>query len=287
MTKPESRSAHCGDARDNARAVMGRQFGFSARRRFRAAAALRRHAALAASAVLAVVSVAAAMCDPGWAAAPSPTLRPTLVSGDPAGDEGVSCYLDPRTFANGYTETPRAVAPQCGVEITDTLRLEFGSGSVPARLLIKGPEGFSKVVSEPELYIDLGMPLGDYRFEGAAGGRDIVGGFAVKLSSKRVAQLRFRDIEGTAIDHLALAGYRPSSRLTLYRYDQVSFQPNVGTGTRTWRLGPSVGEVAADVRGEARVDLPRSLFLPDRNYVIVSDPMQENSLNSARVMGQR
>lgn len=240
---------------------------------------------IAALAVWVLAAVAA--IGPTRAAAPSPTLRPTLVSGDPAGDEGVACYVDPQTFANGYTEAPRAVASACRVEITDTLRIEFGSAAAPDRLLIKGPAGYSKVVSQPELYIDLGLPVGTYRFEGAAKGREITGGFTVTLSSKRVAQLRFEDMDETSIDHLALVGYTPSSKLVLYRYDQVSFEPSIGTGTRTWRRGSAIGDVMMNERGEARVDLPRSLFRPAQNYLIVSDPMQENSLNSARVMGQR
>lgn len=153
-------------------------------------------------------------------------------------------------------------------------------------MLVKGPAGYSKIVRQGELYIDLGMPVGNYRFEGAAGGREITGSFAVKLSSRRIVQLRFKGESETSIDHVALAGYTPNAKLTLYRYDQVSFQPNVGTSTRTWRRASAIGEVTMNERGEARADLSGSLFLPKQNYRIVSDPLQQNSLNSARVMGQ-
>jgi hypothetical protein len=212
-----------------------------------------------------------------------PTIRPVLVSQDPAGDEGISCYVFPQTYPNGFTETPRAVASECVVEVTDLLRIEFSNVTAPATMTINGPDGFATQISDLEWYVAPGMPLGEYTFSADVDGKPVTGGFTVKPSSKKVLQLRYKDPQDTIFDYGALAGYAPNQKIIIYYYEQSSYQPNVGTGTRTWRLGQAMGYVMANDRGEAVIKFDISKFGSKRNFLFVTDPFQESDLNSAMI----
>ena len=225
---------------------------------------------------------------------PSPTIRPILTSNDPAGDNLVVCYVAPVTHTNGYRDLPEALPEECVVEITDTLQIArgyddrlLGHSNEPAPGfvvdLLLGPQ--NEVVTLPNLAIDgvylrPGTRTGIYRFRGHVGRQPVEGGFTIRLSSKRVLQLRYANEEQQTGAYVALAGYPRSATVRLNVYNQISFRPDVGTGERRWRYESPAGAVTVDARGEALVRLPFDVHSRG-NFLLVTEPQQQNDLYSA------
>jgi len=221
---------------------------------------------------------------------PLPTVRPRLVSQDPAGDNWITCIITNGSDTGGNA---RATPSDCVVEITDTLgiwyrALEDSNGKLiaPISVAITDPAGNVRKTtvndaSEPT-YLRPGTPLGRYTFVATAGGRSVSGGYTVKAPTQRIL-VAARDVDQQVMAGrpvtVDLAGYRPSERVMLYLYRWVDHR-DVGTGETIFEYATQIRELTTDQRGEAAIAFPTELDDPPGSYLVVSSPTQENLLYS-------
>ncbi len=221
---------------------------------------------------------------------PVPTVRPRLVSQDPAGDNWITCIVTRGSDTGG---NDRATPSECVVEITDTLGiwyrdLEDSSGKLigPISVTTTDPAGNVRKTtvndaSEPT-YLRPGTPLGRYTFVATAGERSVNGGYTVKAPTKRILVVgREADQQVTAGQPVTvdLAGYQPSERVTLYLYRWVDHR-DVGTGETIFEYATQIRELTTDQRGEAAITFPTEPDDPLGSYLVASSPAQENDLYS-------
>jgi hypothetical protein len=221
---------------------------------------------------------------------PPPTIRPQLVSKDPAGSDEIPCIVATRVDPRG---DPRATPATCVVEVTDTLLLSYeefwsspGQLSAPVTVATTQPDGNVRRVTlnEPTetLYMRPGTPLGRYEFVATAGGRSIRGGFTVKAPAKRILLVSPEsngNIRAGRAVTVHLAGYRPSERVTLYLYRWIDHR-DVNTGETIFAYATSIGQTTIDGRGEAALNFPTEPDDPPGSYLVVSSPAQQNNLFS-------
>lgn len=185
--------------------------------------------------------------------------------------------------AGAHGAMPPARPVQCTVEVTQTLKILSDAGGAVPRLSVTGPAGFSQTLDDAEIFVDVGMPIGEYRFEGAAGGHAIKGGFTVARASRRIVRLKYKDRHKRQIDQLVIAGFQSRTELRLMEYHLTTQAPGPRGVVRSWRYAQEFGDVTADDRGEASLDIPDTALPTDADRLIVSEPRQQNSLNAARI----
>jgi hypothetical protein len=220
---------------------------------------------------------------------PPPTIRPQLVSQDPAGDELITCVVGRDTGGN-----PRAIASECIAEITDQLSIWFrefetsgGKLIGTIQVSITRPDGSvtGLTISEDNrgepIYFAPGAALGRYSFVARAAGRSVTGGFTVKAPAKRILLVieADREIRGGQSVAVHLAGYRPSERVTLYLYLWFDHR-DVGTGETIFKYATVLGSTTTDRRGEAVFSFPTEPDDPPGSYLVASSPAQQNFLFS-------
>jgi len=227
---------------------------------------------------------------------PPPTVRPQLVSRDPAGDDEIDCEVGALRGRPG--EPTPAIPSDCIAEITDTLSLGYigfpTSGDLgrlisPISVTLMLPDGSTRqyLINEvPQmLYLQPGMPLGVYRFTGTGSGRSVAGGFTVKPSSQRVLRVAFpnpyeRTVRPGALVTVHLAGYPAGQPQTLYLYRYFSHR-DVDTGLTYWQFATRLTSLTTNPRGEAAYSFSTDPSDPLGQYLIIDDPLQQNDLNSA------
>jgi hypothetical protein len=227
---------------------------------------------------------------------PPPTIRPQLVSRDPAGDDEIDCEVGaPR---RGPGEPIPATPSDCIAEITDTLSLSYTgfptSGDLghlisPISVTLMLPDGSTRryLINEQTqtLYLEPGMPLGVYRFTGMGAGRSAAGGFTLKPAGKRVLRVALpspyeRTIQPGGLVTVHLAGYPALQTQTLYLYRYFSHR-DVDSGLTYWQFATRLTSLTTNVRGEAAYSFATQPGDPLGQYLIVDDPLQQNDLNSA------
>ena len=195
-----------------------------------------------------------------------PTIRPQLVSKDPAGDNEIACVVATRSDTGGNA---RATPSECVVEITDTLSIWYrdfeddtGKLIAPISVSTTQPDGSVRreTITEEDrgqpFYLRPGTPIGRYAFVASGGGRSINGGFTVKAPVKRILLVpeSSGDLRAGAPVTIHLAGYRRSERTTLYLYRWINHR-DVGTGETIFQYATSIGDTTTDRRGEAAITL--------------------------------
>jgi len=221
---------------------------------------------------------------------PLPTVRPRLVSQDPAGDNWITCIATRGSDTGG---NDRATPSDCVVEITDTLGIwyrefEDSTGKLVAPISVATTDPAGNVsttivndASEPT-YLRPGTALGRYTFVATAGARSFSGGYTVKAPTKRIlVAAHDADQQVTAGQPVTidLAGYRPSEHVTLYLYRWADHR-DVGTGETIFEYATQIRELTTDQRGEAAITFPTEPDDPLGSYLVVSAPAQENDLYS-------
>lgn len=226
---------------------------------------------------------------------PPPTLRPQLVSRDPAGDDEVSCVVG--TAERGDTA---ATPSDCIAEITDWLSLWYrdfptskdGIGQLVSALSVAmaQPNGQVRLFTVTEatqmLYLRPGMPLGRYEFTASGSGKTVTGGFTVKSPTQRTLRVAFNTSgedqvrPGTPVN-VDLAGYPASSTVSLHLYRHLSHR-DVDTGLTTWRYATLISRVSVDSLGQAATSFSTEPGDPLGQYLVYSDPPQVSDLNAAR-----
>jgi hypothetical protein len=224
-----------------------------------------------------------------------PTIRPQLVSQDPAGADEILCMATTgRDTGGNYRATPA----ECKPEITDTLQLwykdlEDARGNLlgPISVVITRPDGQTRTSTITEvnrgydaIYLRPGSPLGRWDFVATAAGRSSNGGFTVRSPSKRIL-LAMPEVPGAEISpgapvEVHLAGYRPAQRVSFYLYYRVGHR-DVGTGETIFQYATAIGQSAADSRGEAIITFSTERDDPVGTYLVASLPVQQNLLYPA------
>jgi len=225
---------------------------------------------------------------------PPPTLRPQLVSRDPAGDDEIGCVVGKPS--GGETA---AVPSDCVAEITDWLALSYtgfptsndvGHLVSPISVAMAQPDGHVRLFTVTEvtqmLYLRPGTPLGRYDFKASASGRTVSGGFTVKSPTQRTLRVAFDTPDdeqvrpGTPIN-VDLAGYPALTTVSLHLYRYLSHK-DVDTGLTTWRYATQISRISVDLVGQASTSFPTERGDPPGQYLVYSDPPQVSDLNAAR-----
>jgi hypothetical protein len=222
-----------------------------------------------------------------------PTIRPQLVSIDPAGDDLIVCVVATGGDTGG---NHRATPSECVAEITDTLSIWYrdfedsaGKLIAPISVAITQPDGnvrrdtITEANRSEPFYLRPGTPLGRYEFVASAGGRSVNGGFTVKAPAKRILLVPedSKSIGAGKPVTVHLAGYRPSERVKVYLYRWLAHR-DVGTGQTIFQYATSISETTTDRRGEAAITFPTEPDDPPGTYLVYSSPEQKNDLNSGR-----
>ncbi len=224
----------------------------------------------------------------------SPIIRPILTSFDPQGDDTKVCYVK--------GDSPEAMPDACVVEVTDTLDIAAGGDYTQEFVLdvLLGPQNEVVASASPHhtvesavphspyfppgttsLYIPPGTKLGVYRFRGHVGPRPVAGGFTIRPSSKRVLQLSYANEQQQTGAYVELAGYPPGATVPVDVYTQISFcATNCGAPRRKWRYAQKLGDVTVDGRGEQLVRLAFDVHRVRGNFLLVTEPQQENDFTS-------
>jgi hypothetical protein len=223
-----------------------------------------------------------------------PTIRPQLVSQDPAGDgELKNCALTSGRSASG---SPRATQAECVVEITDTLALEYQDlqigGKRPRSILLRitPPDGRARNLTATDaldshdwLYLRPGDPLGPWEVVATAEGRTSSGGFTVKRPAKPSLlaapepPVRLVRAGNPVIVHFA--GYRPSEEVNFYLYRLVGHRDR-GTGESIFKFATTIGRTMADERGEGIISISTERDDPKEKYLVVTSPLQRSNLDA-------
>jgi hypothetical protein len=208
---------------------------------------------------------------------PPPTIRPALMSKDPASGAQVDCVVSRQVERHQTRATPS----ECGAEITDTLSLEFpdlDDGSI--EVVIRAPDGsVGRFTTDRvlEFYLAAGMPLGAYAVNASDGANSSRGGYTVRPARSRIVKVAsetpvFAPGQSIPVD---LAGYRPGETVRLYLYRKVGHR-EVGTGQTDWEYAAAIGEVRINGRGETSITIPTEPDDPAGEYRIMSDPRQDD-----------
>jgi hypothetical protein len=223
-----------------------------------------------------------------------PTIRPQLVSQDPAGGGQLkNCELTSGRSTGG---DPRATPAECVVEITDTLALGYQDLQVAGKrprtiaLAITPPDGRVRNLTATDaldsndwLYLPPGAPLGTWGVVAAAEGRTSRGGFTVKRPAKPSLlaapepPVRLVRAGNPVIVHFA--GYRPSEEVNFYLYRLVGHRDR-GTGESIFDFAATIGRTTADQRGEGVISFATERDDPPGKYLVVTAPLQGSDLDA-------
>ena len=226
---------------------------------------------------------------------PPPTLRPQLVSRDPAGDDEIQCVIGNATLGDHA-----AVPSDCVAEITDWLRLSYyafttskdvgGDLVSPISVAMTLPDGrvqqFTVNEVDQMLYVSPGMPLGRYDIKASASGRVVSGGFTVKSPTQRTLRVAFNspfDEQARAgrLINIDLAGYPALTTVSLHLYRYLSHK-DVDTGLTFWRYATQISRISVGALGHASTSFPTDQDDPPGQYLVYSDPPQVSDLNAAK-----